>query len=72
MASDVKTAIDAWRRAEERAREAEALFASAFQEYALKGAPEVSPDLVRLVAQSRQRANSLLTQALALLKSEVK
>jgi hypothetical protein len=33
---------------------------------------EVSPELVRLVAQSRRRANTLLTEALSLLKSEVR
>jgi hypothetical protein len=72
MTSEVKSAIDAWRRAELRAREIEALFESAFTEYTHKRVSDVSPDLVRLVAQSRRRANALLTEALSLLKSEVK
>lgn len=72
MASDVKTALDAWRRAEQHSRELEALFDSAFREYALNRGPDLSPELVRLVAQSRKRANSLLTEALSLLKAKVK
>jgi hypothetical protein len=72
MTSDVKGALDAWRRAEQHCREVEALFDSAFAEYAHKGDPEISPELMRLVAQSRQRANALLTEALSLLKSQVK
>ena len=72
MSSNVKAALDAWRRAEQHCRDIEALFDSAFAEYTNKGGPEVSPELVRLVAQSRQRANALLTEALSLLKSHVK
>lgn len=72
MTSDVKAALDAWRRAEQHCRELEALFDSAFTEYAHNRGPEISPELVRLVAQSRQRANGLLTEALSLLKSKVK
>jgi hypothetical protein len=72
MTSDVKSAIDAWRLAEQRAREVESLFESAFTEYTHKRMAEVSPELVRLVAQSRRRANTLLTEALSLLKSEVR
>jgi hypothetical protein len=72
MTSDVKSAIAAWRLAEQRAREVEILFQSAFTEYTHKRMAEVPPDLVRLVAQSRGRANALLTEALSLLKSEVK
>lgn len=72
MTLDVRTALNAWRRAEEDSRQIEALFESAFTEYSNARGPEVTPDMVRLVHQSRQRANALLTQALSLLKSEVK
>jgi hypothetical protein len=72
MTSDVKAALDAWRRAEQHAREIEALFDSAFTEYTQKRGPEVSPELMRLVSQSRHRANALLTEALSSLKSQVK
>ena len=72
MTSDVKAALDAWRRAEQQSRELEALFDAAFTAYAQKRGPEVSPELVRLVAESRQRANALLTEALSLLKSQVR
>jgi hypothetical protein len=72
MAARISDVIDAWRRAEQQARELEALFDSAFEEYASKRGPEVPPELVRLVAQSRKRANTLLSEALSLLKSEVR
>ena len=72
MSSDVKAALDAWRLAEQHSREIEALFDSAFAEYTHNRGAELSPELVRLVAQSRQRANALLTEALSLLKSQVK
>jgi hypothetical protein len=72
MASNLNAALDAWRRAEQRSREIEALFDGAFTEYAYRRGPEVSADMVRLVAQSRQRSNALLTEALSLLKSQMK
>lgn len=72
MSLDVHAALQAWRRAEKDARDIEALFDSAFREYYNKRRSELPPDMVRLVAQSRQRANALLTEALSLLKSQVK
>ena len=71
MSSNVQAALDAWRRAEQQTREVEALFDSAFTEYLHNRAPEVSAEQVRIVAQSRRRANALLTEALSLLKSQV-
>ena len=72
MSSDVHAALEAWRRAEKDAREIEALFDSAFTEYYNNRRPELPSEMVRLVADSRRRANALLTQALSLLKSQVK
>jgi hypothetical protein len=72
MTSNVKSAIDAWRRAEIEAREAEALFDIAFTEYTHKRGPAVPAELVSRVSKSRRQANTLLSEALALLKSEVK
>jgi hypothetical protein len=72
MAKNARDVIDAWRRAEQQAREAEALFDAAFAEYTHQRGPEVAPELVQLVAQSRRRANALLTEALTLLKSQVR
>ena len=72
MAKNVRDVIDAWRRAEQQARDVEALFESAFTDFTHKRGPAVSPELVALVARSRQRANALLSEALSLLKSEVR
>ncbi len=71
MTSQVKSAIDAWRLAEERARDIEYLFECAFSDYAHNRIPSLPPELAALVAKSRQRSNALLTEALSLLKSEV-
>lgn len=72
MPGKVKDAIESWRRAEKHAREVEALFESAFADYTQHQGPEPSPDLVRLVSQSRKRANALLSEVISLLKAEVK
>jgi len=72
MSSNVTAALDAWRRAEKDSRDVEALFGSALTDYTNKSGPEVSSDMVRLVAHSRQRANALLTEALCSLKPQVK
>ncbi|MDB5875502.1 MAG: hypothetical protein JWQ07_4944 [Ramlibacter sp.] len=68
MSQSAKTAIEAWKEANDEARVAENRLARAWDEYENRRGPPVPADLMTEIAKLRARANDLLTVAMDSLK----
>lgn len=63
MPKKLKSAIEAWREAESRAKEAEAHLRASLQEFEERRGPAVPPEFVERVARLRDHAQQKLTIA---------
>lgn len=63
--TSAKSAIDAWREANEEARVAENAVARAWEDFFERRGPSVTVEMQEEVARLRARANHLLTAAMA-------
>ena len=68
MAQDPKSAIDAWREANDEARALENMMSRAWDAFAARKGPPVNEGLMKEVRDARKRASDLLCIAMKLLK----